>query len=245
MVMRKLIRILESTADLAVLILILAALLFGGYSLWDAGLIADAAETEQYEIYKPSAGESASFEELKALNPEVVAWLTVDGTGIDYPVVQGSGNNDYVNRDAKGEYSLSGALFLDYRNHAQFSDFNSLIFGHHMENSEMFGDIGKFENQEFFNTHRYGALFYNGAMHGIDFFEFLKADAYDDRIYAVPAVSEEGRRKYLSDLMNLAVYRRNTVVSADDHIVLLSTCSGSSTNGRDILAGIITDTVQH
>ncbi|MCG4817374.1 class B sortase, partial [Collinsella aerofaciens] len=73
-----------------------------------------------------------SFEQLKELNPEVFGWLTVYGTNIDYPVTQGKDNWKYVNTNALGEYSLSGAIFLDYTNRKDFQDFNSILYGHHM-----------------------------------------------------------------------------------------------------------------
>ena len=70
---------------------------------------------------------------MQALNPDVCGWLTIDGTHIDYPLVQGATNMDYINRDVYGEFSLSGAVFLDSRSKADFSDGYSIVYAHHME----------------------------------------------------------------------------------------------------------------
>lgn len=107
------------------------------------------ADTNRYEVYKPTEDKSKSFEELQALNPEVIGWVTVDGTHIDYPVTQASDNDKYVNTDAEGKYSLAGSIFLDYRNQKDFTDFNSILYGHHMADHAMFGDLADFKNRTF------------------------------------------------------------------------------------------------
>jgi sortase B len=224
------------------LIVIMLLILIGCYAMWDSHQVFRAADAARYEIYKPAeASEESSFEDLQTLNPDVFAWLTVYGTRIDYPVVQGADNVKYVNTDAKGEYSLSGAIFLDYRSRADFSDFNSFLYGHHMEKEAMFGQIGLFADQDYFNAREHGMLYYAGREHGIDFFAFLHADAYDGEIYRAPIKEPEERQAYLELLLASALHTRDIRVTASDRMILLSTCSDASTNGRDILVGKITN----
>ena len=85
-----------------------------------------------------------SFEELQKINPEVFGWLNIPDTHIDYPLVQAEGNSKYVNTDVKGNFSLSGSIFLDCRNHKDFSDCNHIIYGHHMQKDAMFGELERF-----------------------------------------------------------------------------------------------------
>jgi len=132
---------------------------------------------------------------LQAINPEVFSWLTVYGTNIDYPVAQGQDNMKYVNTNAEGKYSLSGSIFLDYNNSKDFSDFNSILYGHHMQKKTMFGEIGSFSNQYFFDSHRYGNLYYGGKDHGIEFFAFIHTSAYDDTVFT-PNVTDKNRQAY-------------------------------------------------
>ena len=229
--------------DFALLTIILLLLAFAGYALWDSNQIYEAADKSHYETYKPSVlDEGKSFKELQDINPEVFAWLNVYGTNIDYPVTQGENNMKYVNTNAEGQYSLSGAIFLDYRNSKDFSDFNSIIYGHHMEKHTMFGDLDIFLEKEGFDSHRYGNLYFDGKDHGIEFFAFLIVDAYDYTVFR-PNVGDHERQAYLEGLLEKSVYFRDIGISATDRLVMLSTCSVDATNGRDILVGRITDEV--
>jgi len=233
------IKIINSLLNNAVLIIILTLLMFAGYALWDSNQLYQAADKHNYEVFKPVvADEGKSFQELQAMNSEVIAWLTVYGTNIDYPVTQGPDNMKYVNTNAEGAYSMSGAIFLDYKNKSDFSDFNNILYGHHMEKKAMFGDIGSFEEKDMFDTHKYGNLYVNGRDYGIEFFSYVQTDAYDS-FFFMPAVSEEDRAPYLNDLILKSLHRRDIGMTTSDRIILLSTCSTTSTNGRDILIGRI------
>ena len=238
---KKAVRTANSLVNFAVLAAILLLLAFGCYALWDSNQVYNAANAAQYEIYKPTVeNEGKTFQELQAMNPEVFSWLTVYGTNIDYPVTQGGDNMKYVNTNAEGSYSLSGSIFLDYENSRDFSDFNSILFGHHMEKQAMFGEIGLFSDKDYFNARLYGSLYYNGTDHGLEFFAFLHTDAYDASVFAA-GVSGEARQAYLDGLLDKATFTRDIGVTVKDRIVLLSTCSAESTNGRDILVARITD----
>ncbi|MCL2146530.1 MAG: class B sortase [Synergistaceae bacterium] len=238
---RKTIRFSNSTINLILVTIIILLAAYAGYALWDSNQIYDAADRSNYAVYKPTAADGGkSFKELQAINDEVFAWLTVYGTSIDYPVTQGPDNMRYVNTNAEGQYSLSGAIFLDWGNSNDFSDFNSILYGHHMARRVMFGEIGEFSDRNKFDAHRFGNLYFNGRDHGIEFFAFVHADAYDTDVFTAN-VGDDSRQAYLDGLLEKAKYTRDIGVSINDRIVLLSTCSSDSTNGRDILVGRITD----
>ncbi|MDR1271711.1 MAG: class B sortase [Clostridiales Family XIII bacterium] len=242
---RKAIRVFDSIVNMAILLTILLLLAIGGYAMWDSGHVYDEASAKRYEAYRPGdEGEALSFAELQALNDDVFAWLTVYGTHINYPVVQGEDNMEYVNTDAEGRYSLTGSIFLDEGSSRDFSDFSSILYGHHMEKNAMFGEIGQFANEAYFDSRRYGALYYGGRWHGLEFFAFLQADAYDGEVFRVKIVGPEEQAGYLDMLLSMAVNIRDLPVAAEDRIVLLSTCSPGPTNGRDILVAKITDEVR-
>ena len=240
---RKAITIINSIVNLMVLTIIMMVTAFAGYALWDSKQIYQAADKSQYAVYKPQAADGGkSFKELQAINDEVFAWLSVYGTNIDYPVTQGPDNMKYVNTNAEGLYSLSGAIFLDYQNSRNFSDFNSILFGHHMEKKTMFGEIGDFSDKNMFDTHLYGNLYYDELDHGIEFFAFIHTDAYDHAVFT-SNVSSDREQEYLDGLLRKAMYSRDIDITIEDRIILLSTCSSDSTNGRDILIGRLTDEV--
>ena len=88
----------------------------------------------------------------------MVAWLTIDDTNIDYPVMQSDDNYRYLNENPYGEYSLSGSIFLDSRNDGSFGDPYSILYGHHMEYGKMFGALDDFLEPAYLNSHTHGEL---------------------------------------------------------------------------------------
>jgi len=240
---RKSIQVANGAVNAAVLIVILLLLAFSGYSLWDSNQVFSLASAVQYEKYKPTAeNKGISFSELQEINPDVSAWLNVYGTHINYPVVQGEDNKKYVNRDALGRYSIAGALFLDAHCSPDFSDSHSIIYGHHMEKNAMFGEIGLFAEKRYFDDRRYGTLHYEGRTHGLEFFAFIQTTAFDYELYQTDITVKAEQKDYLDMLLRQAQHvRMETSVTAEDRIVLLSTCSESTTNGRSVLVAKITD----
>lgn len=237
---RRIFRILDSIVDFTVLSLFLLMFASGFYAIWDSQQIMQEADSVTYKTYKPSE-DPKTFEELQNINPDVFGWLTIYGTHIDYPLLQGIDNSIYVNTDPEGNYSLSGSIFLDSRNQKDFSDFNSIIHGHHMAGNVMFGEIDLFEDKNYFDSHQYGSIYYNGQLHGIEFFAYLQADAYDETIYDLSSKDTAIQRKnYLKKITDSALNFRKCGVSENDRIVLLSTCSTQGSNNRNLLAGVIT-----
>ena len=236
----KAVKIINSVVNICVITIIVLLSAFAVYALWDSEQIYKAADSSNYAIYKPAlADEGKSFKELQVINPEVFAWLNVYGTNIDYPLTQGEDNMQYVNTNAEGLYSLSGSIFLDSNNSRDFSNFNNIVYGHHMEKKTMFGEIGDFSEKNIFDLHQYGNLYFDEEDHGIEFFAFIHADAYDSAVFTAN-VQEEERRTFLDNIHAKAIHKRDIEVTINDHLIMLSTCSSRSTNGRDILLGRIT-----
>ena len=201
-------------------------LVFSGYCLWDSATVAyGALVTPQLRRAKPEPG-SPTLAELQAQNPDVCGWLTLDGTHIDYPVVQGADDLEYVNKAADGSFALSGAVFLSAANRADFSDAYNLLYGHHMENGAMFGDLTQFSESEYFADHTAGTLYTEGTSYELQVFACVLTDAYDPVIYT-PG----------TDPAALAAYIRAHAVQYRDppegcRIAAFSTCDDSRTNGR-------------
>jgi sortase B len=235
------VRAIDRAPDIALEIILCVALLFGLYSLWDSKQVYQAADAANYVAYRPDADEGLGFAELRRLNPEVFAWLTVNDTPIDYPVARTDNNEKYINTNAKGEYTLSGSIFLDYRNSPDFDDFNSILYGHHMEKKKMFGALSDFADRAYFDAHPYGNLYFGGKDHGIDFFALVLTDAYDSTLFS-PAVAGEGARQaYLDRILARATWTRDIPLSTEDQIIVLSTCTSTVTNGRYLLFGKLSD----
>ena len=240
---KQIVRTLSRTVDNAVLLTLLVILIVGTYALWDTWQVYAAADVSTYQQYKPEADDTESFDELRAINPDVMGWITIYDTMIDYPMVKPTKDNDeYMSRNPKREFESSGSIFLDVKNASDFSDFNTIIFGHHMSERKMFGDIDLFLNRQFFNSHEFGSLFYNGQDHGLQIVCISEIAAGDSTVYQPGITGWENQQYYIDYIKEKAYFWRDgTVITPQDHIVILSTCSADITNGRFILVGKILD----
>ena len=153
-------------------LLVLLAVVWSGYALWDNSRVYAAADNVQAGLlaFKPQPQEdnSLSFGQLRDINPDVCGWLTLDGTAIDYPVVQGESNFTYLNTDVYGSFALAGSIFLDVDCDADFSGRYSLLYGHHMENGRMFGDLDKYKDGAFFRQNTTGTLTLPGGSYRLE-----------------------------------------------------------------------------
>jgi len=97
---------------------------------------------ESHPVATPTPASTVDFAALQAINPDIVGWLTIDGTNIDYPIARHSDNDYYLHHLFTGEWNSSGCLFMDCRNEPDFSDRHTIIYGHHMDNGTMFQNYG-------------------------------------------------------------------------------------------------------
>ena len=222
------------------IILMVVMLSFGGYSLWDTYVTMSGAFLKNDLLkYKPSLDNPEqtrlSLQELMAINPDTRAWITLDGTHIDYPMVQGKDDMEYVNKDVTCEFSLSGSIFLSAKNKADFSDPYMLTYGHHMDNGGMYGDVMEFIKKDYFDKHLTGHLFLpDGRARKLDVFAVIECDAYDQMIYRTD--NKEGHDMELVEyLKNHATNFRDIGMKESDQIMALSTCVSLETNGRAVV----------
>lgn len=238
-ILRKIIRISDSLVNLLIVLFFVPIFLYGAYALWDSEHIYKQADSSLYQSCNPDSAEN--FRQLQRINPEVFGWLIVNDTNINYPLVQSEYNSKYVNTDVKGNFSLSGSIFLDCRSHKDFTDTNSIIYGHHMQEHVMFGEIHNFSHEDFFNSHKSGKIFYENKWHDIEFFAFVQGDAYDSILFNTELTGPKDTQKYLDYVKEKAKIYRDLPFDGDEHCISLSTCTSDSTNGRHILIGRITD----
>ncbi|MFR5485480.1 MAG: hypothetical protein ACLTHX_14805 [Blautia massiliensis (ex Durand et al. 2017)] len=148
------------TAIVALFLILAAA--YSGYALWDNAQVYGAVDDIQSQLLKlkpdPEQKDGGtSFEELRKINPDVCGWITLDHTKIDYPILQGEDNLTYINTDVYGDFALSGSIFLDSGCDRNFRGKYSLLYGHHMAEHKMFGDLDLYRKKKFFKQkhHRY------------------------------------------------------------------------------------------
>ncbi|RHG06555.1 SrtB family sortase [Dorea longicatena] len=221
-------------------ILILLMLSYGVYSLWDTYKIyANSFADEELLKFRPTddGEDNPTLKDLKKLNPDVKAWIQVPKTNIDYPVVQGQDDMEYINKNVYGEFELSGAIFLSCLNKDDFSDPYNLVYGHNMKNGGMFADVADFTNKEYFETHQKGKLYLTDATRKIQFFACMKVTAADAKIYHPDGYRKENLKDLLDYIQANAVQYRDVNVADENSLIALSTCSEAETNGRVVLIG--------
>ena len=231
--LRKTIKIVDKGIDRIILIVSLLFFLICIYAMIDAVMVYYNANDQSILKYKPHGKEDAAI--LRELSEDAVAWLTVNNTNIDYPVMQGKTNSEYLNKDPYGDYSLSGSIFLDSRCDGKFTDAYSLLYGHHMDYGSMFGALDEFIKPDYFSAHRTGTLItVGGEEYKINFFAAAKAPADEDIIFNPTKTKNEKLLDYLKT--NAAIYEEP---QDRGHIIALSTCQSAENIERMLVFGVL------
>ena len=222
------------------LMLVLATMLaFSGYALWDAFLVQDRAgissEVMHYQpVIEPDREDNPSLLELCAMNPDVIAWVTLDGTRINYPVLYAMDNSYYLNRDFYKEYSVAGSVFMDYQNSPQFVDQYSLLYGHNMSGGLMFADLLKYGDQTFFDQNQTGYLFLPGETYELEIYAYLRVDAYQTPMFSM-VDSQNAFQTRLDYIRESATHYRDVGADRTQRILAMSTCSSATSDDRSII----------
>lgn len=236
----KCIQALDRLLNAAVVAAALLILFISVYSLLDNLWLYKNASDPSLLVYKPKLDISLDhFREVSGQQGELLldkqaAWLCIPDTGIDYPIMQGEDNYEFLNKDPYGEFKLSGSIFLDYRNHRDFLDEYSLVYGHHMEHGAMFGSLDLFQDESYFDAHRTGWLVTDGAVYDLELFAVTSADGYDQTIFDPAGRTCEEINGFLNE--NAIIY---TPPEEGLRMVALSTCYGESFSSRLIVLGTI------
>lgn len=235
--LRKIIRYLDRGEDFAVFLVCILFFLAGLYGLYDSYMVYKSANDTSILKYKPEY--QAQEEPDKEIQGNMAAWLTVDNTNIDYPVMQGESNTEYLNKDPFGEYSLSGSIFLDSRNAPDFSDAYSLIYGHHMENNLMFGALDAFLEEEYFDTHRSGELIIDGTPHALSIFAVVEAEATNEAIFAPTETDVSETLNYIEKHALFLDEKAMTDKGENESLLGMSTCKYPDTAERTIVFAML------
>ena len=216
-------KLLQTAIDLAFILI----LLIGLYFLADTVYVYGHSRADITMPYKPVDGDAAV---LKELSEDCVGWITIDGSGVDYPIMQGVDNYEYLNKDPYGDYSLAGSIYLDSRNSPDFTDPYSILYGHHMSGGYMFGALDDFADAAFFGEHRTGTLTTGRGALPVRVLAFLYTDAGNELVFD----PEEGQAEELADWIRQEAEHYNTDAEGGP-IVALSTCKSPTSTRRLIV----------
>lgn len=192
------------------------------------------AETEPTDM---TNWPEVDFETLQAINPDIIAWIYIEGTAINYPVVQGDDNGYYLKHLADGSYNGSGAIFMDYRNDSDFSDSHTIIYGHHMKNGTMFSGLDGYKKQAFYDEHPVALIVTPERNYKVEFFAGYVADVEADAWQL--NFTLESKEQWISAAKSKSCFESNIIPAVTDNIVTLSTCSYEFNNARFVLLGVL------
>lgn len=193
-----------------------------------------------------SGNVTIDFEMLQEWNPDIYAWITVPGTGIDYPVLQKSNAEDlydnyYLNHTVDLEEGLPGAIYSQPVNQKDFMDSVTVLYGHNMKNGEMFTGLHEFEDKDFFEkNHQIMIYTPNGAFT----YEIFAAVDFSDALipYEYEFSDSTQVQKYLEDVENCAGnFREGADVSQENRILTLSTCYSGRDDRRLLIEAVLAD----
>lgn len=184
-----------------------------------------------------------NFAELKAINPDIYAWITIAGTEIDYPVLQRvDDNNYYLRRNSAGEHSIPGCIFTENYNKQDFSDFNTMVYGHYMTDNTMFGRLLNYRDQAFFTSHPEITVYLPNQKLT---YEIFAAVQYDDRhiMESFDFNDVFGKLGYIESLKSARsmenIVKSDIDVNENSHLITLSTCSPEDDNARFLVVGVL------
>ena len=208
--------------DRVIMAILIACTLVGAYSIYDA-LYLYGMDAGRLYYYLPFAGRASA----ESVPEDAVGWLSVDDTGLEYPVMQGKDNSAYLNRDADGTFSLAGSIFLDYRSDPSWRDDYNLLYGHHMSGGRMFGALDRFLDPSYFDAHRNGMLKTERADFALRLFAVVEEEKADGALFACGnEVRITGRE---SDIRDHARIWRSPETGK---ILAMSTCMESGSTRR-------------
>ena len=248
---------------IAVVSLLLATLCFSGwqvYKIWKEYRIGELTY-ESLEAYvviqeatpkkKPQKEETqptepeeqalvwpeVDFDALWEINPDVVGWLYIPGTQVNYPIMQGSDNDEYIYRLITGEYNSSGSLFLEAGLSPDFSDQNNPVYGHNMKNGSMLAGITGYKSQEFYEEHPVALLLTPTQNYQVKIFSAYVQDANGDAWNTVFTAST--LQEWLNKLVRRSYIATDVIPTSQDRVLTLSTCTYETSNSRFLVHGIL------
>ena len=177
------------------------------------------------------------FSALRQQNPDVLGWILIPGTRVSYPVVQGTDNSYYLDHTWRGGKNSVGAIFMDYRNSGDLSDFNTIIYGHRMNNRSMFGTLSQYKSRSYWQAHPYVYLTDDSGTHRYEIFAAGEVSV-DSDVYRLGLRSNSGRQSFLDSCLSLSALNTGVTPHVYDKVLTLSTCTGNGHATRWVVQAV-------
>ncbi len=183
---------------------------------------------------------NVNFDSLLQTNPDTVAWIKVEGTKINYPVVQSTDNDYYLHHDYKKNDNMAGWIFGDYRDDFTNFKYNTIIYGHNMNNKTMFGSLPDAVLSSNWQNNPDNHLIKLSTPTSNSVWKVFSVYTIEPEVYylKIPA-SAESHQEFITTIKNRSIYNFNTDVTVNDKILTLSTCDNLGTKRVAVHAKLI------
>ena len=228
MILDRIATVLDHILNTFIVIICVIVTLVGGYTFYD--YLSHSGISFLQNIKNGPASSDAAFIENQ------IGWITVDNTSINYPVMQGKDNIEYLNKNQYGEENTSGSIFLEWSNDPQLQDDFSIIFGQHSLADLMFGSLDKYLDRDFFVAHQSGTITTSNHKYKFKIFAAYEAETSDGFIFNPAIRTADSICNYIRTRAN--IYE---APDSDCRIVALSTCSKENEMFRVVVFGTISE----
>lgn len=200
--------------------------------LSSSAVISSSPETE---TAPPKKSPLTCAKESAGINKDVVGWIRLEGTSVDYPVTQAKDNAYYLTRDAGKEKSKKGAIFLDYRCNPVSLKGNNILYGHHMKDGSMFAALVQYKEEDFFKQHTTFEFATLKKTYQWEIFSVFITDTNYDYIQT-EFINKEQYHIFIKTMQKKSLFKTNISLRDSDDILLLSTCTYEYDDARFVVA---------
>ena len=193
----------------------------------DTGSGSAAARDPAVPYVDPYADALAAmdFAALREVNSDILGWILIPNTRVSYPFLQGTDNDYYLRRTWRKGSSAVGAIFVEASNSGDLTDFNTVIYGHNMNNGSMFGTLKKYKSLDYFRKHPYVYLTTDAGSARYEIFAAYEV-ATDGETYRLGFGSDSAKQAFLDYCVERSVIDTGVTPQVWDRIITLSTCTG-------------------
>lgn len=197
----------------------------------------NSSSTKEDEVsyYHAKIPASVNFDKLMNKSKDIVGWLFNQNGVINYPIVQAEDNDYYLDRLIDGTKNANGSIFMESVNKSDFSDRNTIIYGHSMKNGTMFGTLLRYRYQYYYNEYPEFYIYTPSKNYRVDVFAAYETNT-EDKVYSLMNSSSEFN-EFLTYAFSKSKITTGVSVGADDKIITFSTCAYSDENSRFIVCG--------
>lgn len=181
---------------------------------------------------------AVDLDSLRETNADVLGWIHIPGSVISYPLMESHDNSEYLSHTWDGTPNVAGSIFLEQHNSTDFTDFNTLIYGHAMNDGTMFAELHKYQWQDVPEKYPYVYIAIDGAVLRYAIFACYEAGISSDT-YRLSFADDAAREKALAEYHSNSSITMPIEVTAESHILTLSTCTGNQKDLRLVVQAVL------